>query len=109
MTGKRQKVSQFQVILKVNNKSESYRIPANLFVTLKNDLNPYRFAAVPTKAVKCIETGKVFRCARDAMLWLIKEKVTNNYNADTLIKAACKREHNVSCGFHWCFVDSSEG
>ncbi len=102
---KKQKVSEFQVVLKVNDKSESYRLPEKLFNEIKMSIEPYRSKCPPLKAIKCIETGEVFRCSRDAMKWLFKEGKTNNYNADILIKAACKRERNIYSGYHWEFAN----
>lgn len=107
-TQKREKVSPYQIILKSNDKSESYRIPEIMFISIKHYLKPYRSKTVKIKAVKCIDTGKIFRCAREAMMWLIQEGKTSNYNADNLIKAACKRERNIFCGFHWEFVDNQK-
>ena len=53
-------------------KSCNYRVPKELFLKFQEELAQYRSESAKPKPVRCIETGKVFRCARDTYKWLIE-------------------------------------
>lgn len=100
------KLSPFNIILKDNNKSESYRVNEKLFNEIRNKLTPYRSYAPLSKSVRCIETGEIFKNAYMATVWLVQNGITNNYSAYGLIKAACKKQKNSAYRYHWEFVEN---
>ena len=86
-------------------KSFNFRIPEDLFLKFQRELAPYRSESAKPKPVRCIETGKVFECARLAHKWLYDKGVSTSYSADSVIKTACKDKNRTAYGFHWEFVE----
>ena len=86
-------------------KSCNYRVPKELFLKFQEELIQYRSESLKPKAIRCVETGDVFRCARDTITWLHKKGVTTSYSVDSGIKFACKNPKRTAYGFHWEFVE----
>jgi len=86
-------------------KSCNYRIPKDLFLKFQKELAEYRSESVKPKPVRCVETGKVFRCARDTYKWLIENGASTSYSVESGIKAACNNPKRKAYGFHWEFVE----
>lgn len=49
------------------------------------------------RRVKCIETGEVFKSAKDAALWIKAEATT--------IRAVCRGDRETVRGYHWAYVE----
>ncbi len=99
------KLSQFQIIMKNGTVSESYRISESLFATIRETLAPYRSNNIPSKPIKCIETGIIFKNANHAKKWLFKNNLTTSITADATIKSACKGQRPLAYGYHWEFIE----
>ena len=100
------KRSAFIVRLESNeNASETYRPTEDLFLEIKEKIKPYRSLGIKAKRVRCIETGEIFRCAKQAANWLKKMRLTYSYNADSIVKDACKGKKETAYGYHWEFVE----
>lgn len=98
-------VSKYVIRLQENGKTQfSYRISKELFDAIKKEVAPYRSLQAQPKKIKCVETGRIFRCAREAVDWLYEMNLTENYSADISIKAACKGQKTKAYGYHWEFV-----
>ena len=85
-------------------KSSNYRVPKELFLKFQKELAQYRSKSIKPKAIRCVETGDIFRCARDTHRWLHEKGVTTSYSVDSGIKFACKNPNRTAYGFHWEFV-----
>lgn len=83
---------------------KTYRVNKNLFLEIQEKVKPYRSKQQLSKMVRCIETGKIFKNAKAANLWLISEGITSNYHADIAIKQVCKGKKESACGYHWRFT-----
>ena len=100
------KRSAFIIRLESNeNASETYRPTEDLFLEIKEKIKPYRSLGIKAKRVRCIETGEIFRCAKQAANWLKKMRLTYSYNADSIVKDACKGKKETAYGYHWEFVE----
>lgn len=100
------KRSAFIVRLESNeNASETYRLTEDLFLEIKKKIEPYRSIGIKAKPVRCIETGEIFRCAKQAANWLKKMRLTYSYSADSIVKDACKGKKETAYGYHWEFVE----
>ena len=86
-------------------KSCNYRVPKELFLKFQEELIQYRSESIKPKAIRCVETEEVFRCARDTHRWLHEKGVTTSYSVDSGIKFACKNPKRTAYGFHWEFVE----
>lgn len=99
--------SNYRIELKQENiKMGTYKVPKEVFVSIQGDIEQYRSLGIPCKKVRCIETGEIFRNAKDASRWLanIQECYYNKYNPD-LIKQCCRGKQKTSYGYHWEFVN----
>lgn len=86
-------------------KSCNYRIPKELFLKFQEELAQYRSESAKPKAIRCIETGKVFRCARATYKWLEEKGLQVSYSFEARIKKACYNPNRTAYGFHWEFVE----
>lgn len=102
------KLSPYQIILRDSNGSESYRVSESFFKTLREAVEPFRSKIEPSKTVKCIETGEVFKSATYAKKWLITTGITDSCLADVVVKSACKGRRKLAFGYHWEFVKENE-
>ncbi len=98
------KLSPFQIIMKDNTSSESYRVNESFFKTLRKILVPYRSSLVASKPIRCTETGEIFKNANWVKKWLKQNNITNNPSADAVIKGACKGQRLSAYGYHWEYV-----
>ena len=101
-------MAKFTITLKENDNSMgTYKINSRLFDTLKKYLEPYQSFQPKAKKIRCIESGEVFDCARDAGKWVefVKEIYYCNFD---LIKQTCKGKQKTSYGYHWEFVTSKD-
>lgn len=99
------KLSPYIIAMKVDLKTEYYRVSEKMFQQIKNKLAPYRSIAPRPKKVKCIETGEIFESANNAKCWLIRTGITDNPSADGGIKKVCKGNQTSSYGYHWQFIE----
>jgi len=104
----KRKMNKYSVTLRENDKNScTYKIDQKLFDTLKKYLEPFRSLQPEARKIRCIETGKVFDCARKASEWL--EFITEReYCNMDLIKQACRKKNGSSYGYHWEFADKKE-
>lgn len=104
-TNDKNTVSKYVIRLQENGKTQfSYRISKELFEAIKKEVAPYRSLQAKPKKIKCIETGKTFRCAREAAGWLYEMNLTESCSADMAVKAACKGQRTKAYGYHWKFI-----
>lgn len=97
-------LSKFRITLKEgNNATETYRVPEELFKNIQESLSFYRSESPAPIAIKCIETGECFNCAKAAAVWLQKMGIPITYTAPTRIKNACRKQ-NLVYGYHWEFI-----
>ena len=95
-------MSKYAIRLQENGKTQfSYRISKELFEAIKKEVAPYRSLQAQPKKIRCIETGKIFRCAREAAGWLYEMNLTESYSADISVKAACKGLRTKAYSYHW--------
>ena len=96
----------YTVILKQDDiKMGSYKISPQRFHKLHKTVEPFRSLPAQSKNVRCVETGKIFKNAREASRWLsyINESYFNTFSS-TLIKQCCRGKQKTSYGYHWEFV-----
>lgn len=86
------------------NAQETYRVPEDLYWEIKEQISSFRSFSTQAKPVRCLETGDIFHCARNAAAWLYDRQVTTNCSADSIIKAACHGKRDGAYGYHWEFV-----
>ena len=86
-------------------KSSNYRVPKELFLKFQEELAQYRSESAKPKAIRCIETGEVFRCARATYKWLEEKGVQVSYSFEASIKKACYKPNRTAYGCHWEFVE----
>ena len=99
--------SSYRIVLKQEKiKIGTYKIPKEMFDIIKSDIQKYKSLGIPCKKVRCIETGDIFKNAREASRWLtnIKEQFYNKYNPDH-IKQCCRGKQKTSYGYHWEFIN----
>ncbi len=97
--------SRCKIILKQEEiKMGTYKIPEKMFNGLKSDIEKYRSFGIPTKQVRCVETGQVFKSASEACLW-VEFVIETNYCNKDLIKQCCRGKQKTSYGYHWEFVN----
>lgn len=99
------KLSIFQIILKDDIKTESYRVNEVFFITIRKMLAPYRSVVAASKSIRCIESGEIFKNANRVKTWLLKNNITKSKNADAVIKSVCKGQRLSAYGYHWEFVE----
>lgn len=98
------KPHKFSITLRENGANScTYKVNRKIFDTLKKYLEPFRSLQSQAKKIKCIETGQIFNCAREACHWL--EAKHNIYCRMNLIKQACKGKQKTSYGYHWEFIE----
>ena len=99
------KLSPYQILLKNNEQTESYRVGKSFFETLRQILEPFRSKSAPSKAIRCIETGKIFNNANSVATWLTEQGLTQNYHANTIIKNVCNGKQKRAYGYHWEYAE----
>jgi hypothetical protein len=57
------------------------------------------------RPVRCLELGRVFHSARDAMRCLREEGLTKSTSKSGHIGEVCKGYPETACGFHWAYVE----
>lgn len=98
------KETTYTVILREKQTSiGTFKIPQNLYDRLVKELEPYRTHAQEAKKIRCIETGQIFKSAREASHWVMDNNKIE-YCDMNLIKQTCKGKQLTSYGFHWEFV-----
>ena len=76
-------------------------------ITLIED---YRSYPIKSKPVRCIENGKIFNSAMQAVKWLSEFGIECNYKNANKIKKICKGlgRTEKAFGFHWNYVNNSD-
>ena len=97
--------SGYRIILKQEEiKMGTYKVPVKMFNSIKADIEQYRSVGIPSKKVKCIETGNVFESAWEAARWAAFARERSYCDMD-LIKQCCRGKQKTSYGYHWEFVN----
>lgn len=97
--------SRYRIILKQEEiKMGTYKVPVKMFNSIKADIEQYRSFGIPSKKVRCIETGKVFENAGEAAQWVAFVRERSCCSID-LIKQCCRGKQKTSYGYHWEFVN----
>lgn len=97
--------SRCRIILKQEaTKMGTYKVPERIFNSIKASIEQYRSVGIPSKKVRCIETGNVFESAWEAARWaaFVGER---SYCDMDLIKQCCRGKQKTSYGYHWEFVN----
>ena len=81
-----------------------YKVNEKTFNEIKEKIAPFKSEGIPSKRVRCIETGQIFKNASKAADWLEFIQETNYRNSD-LIKQCCRGKQKTSYGYHWEFVN----
>ena len=99
MTKNVRKKGKFSIILREDDSNQcSYKIKY---------LEPFRSYQAKPRKIRCIETGQIFKSAREAGYWVEANRKIP-YCDMNLIKQACKGKQKTSYGYHWEFVEDSE-
>ena len=94
----------YLVILKQEEiKMGSYKISPQRFHKLINKIEQFRSFPEPSKNVRCLETGEIFKNAREASKWAAFVRECDYCDSD-LIKQCCRGKQKTSYGYHWEFV-----
>ncbi len=96
--------SKFTIVLKAENKMETYRVSEKLFKKIKEIIAPYRSICPSAKAIRCIQINKIFKSARDVACWLCEKGLTKSSKANERIKNAC-RKNRRAYGLNWEFIE----
>lgn len=98
-------MEKYLVMLEKNGKSEGrYKIDKDLFGQIKARIRPFRSKPVEAKAVRCIETGQIFKCASEAQAWVYHQGLTTTMNYEA-IKKVCKGIRETMYGYHWEYIN----
>ena len=96
--------NKYRIILKQEDvKMGTYKVKQKHFFEIKQKIDKYRSLPEQKKKIRCVETGIVFECARDASKWVefVREI---DYCRMEYLKLACKGKRKTSYGYHWEFV-----
>lgn len=94
----------FYIVLKQEEvKIGTYKVPENFLLYIGEKLEQYKSLPEPSKNVRCIETGQIFRNASEASKWAAFVHECYYCNS-SLIKQACRGKQKTSYGYHWEFV-----
>lgn len=104
MLNNTEKVSPYNIILKFNSNSESYRVSKELFVQLRKELQPYRSITNQHRVIRCVETNQIFTDSYHAVNWLIENKLVKKYSACIEIRNACNGNIESAFGYHWEYI-----
>ena len=80
-----------------------YKVDIKKFNKIKEKIEEYKSVGYPSKKVKCIETGQIFKNASEACRWVEFVREGGFCNKD-LIKQCCRGKQKTSYGYHWEFV-----
>ena len=107
---KGEKMTKFYITLTENYDTKTYRLTEEMFMSLCFRLEPYRSYAVKSKPIRCIENGKIFNSAMQALKWLSDFGVECSYNNANKIKKVCKGKgrEEKAFSFHWRYVNESD-
>ena len=97
--------NKYRIILKQEDvKMGTYKVKQKHFFEIKQKIDKYRSLPEQKKKIRCVETGIVFECARDASKWVefVREI---DYCRMEYLKLACKGKRKTSYGYHWEFVE----
>jgi len=108
MSHYQEKASPYNIILRFNGKSESYRVSKEFFQQIRKELQPFRSTTNQFKLIRCVETGEVFENAYKVMPWLLKNNIKGGYSACIEIRKACNGKIKSAYGFHWEYVAKSQ-
>lgn len=103
-------MTKFYITLTENYDTKTYRLTEEMFMSLCFRLEPYRSYAVKSKPIRCIENGKIFNSAMQALKWLSDFGVECSYNNANKIKKVCKGKgrEEKAFSFHWRYVNESD-
>ena len=102
-------MEKYLVILEKNGLSEGrYKVDKELFGQIKARIRPFRNQPVQPKAVRCVETGQMFRCASDAQTWVFEQGLSNSLTCYAAIKKVCKGLKDTMYGYHWEYVGTNQ-
>ncbi|MGN0004531.1 MAG: hypothetical protein ACI37Z_00930 [Candidatus Gastranaerophilaceae bacterium] len=97
--------SNFRIILMQEEiKMGTYKVPKKMFDKIKSEIEQYQSFGAISKKIRCIETDKVFKNAREAAHWVAFVKERNICSMD-LIKQCCRAKQKTSYGYHWEWVN----
>lgn len=85
-------------------KMGTYKVPEKMFEKIKSEIEQYQSFGAISKKIRCIETGKVFKNAREAAHWAAFVRERNICSMD-LIKQCCRGKQKTSYGYHWEWVN----
>ena len=102
------KMAKFTITLTENYDTKTYRIDEGMFLSLGIRLAEYRSCAIKSKSVRCIENGKIFDSAAQALKWLCEFGIEYSNNNVNKIKNVCKGRGRIEkvFGFHWQYVNN---
>ena len=103
-------MAKFTITLTENYDTKTYSISEEMFMALSFRLEPYRSYPIKSKPVRCIENGKTFNSAMQALKWLSDFGVECRFNNAEKIKRICKGKgrEEKAFGFHWRFANDSD-
>lgn len=97
--------SQYRIILKQEDvKMGTYKVPEKIFKKIKSKIEQYQSFGTPSKKVRCVETGEVFKNANEASKWAAFAR-ERSYCEPDLIKQCCRGKQKTSYGYHWEFAN----
>lgn len=106
MAKKKLKMSPYIIRMTIDEQnSETFRVNQDVFSTVKNLIKPYQSFKNKPKKVRCIETGEIFKHAKEANDMLIQKGISYSHDAYNRIKEVCNKKKESAYGFHWEFVE----
>jgi len=97
------KVKYTAILKQEDIKMGTYKLNKKQTNSLIKKIEKFRSLPEPKKKIRCIETGQVFDCARDAAEWVEFVREIDYCKMD-YIKLVCKGKHKTCFGYHWEFV-----
>ena len=97
-------MNKYTITLEENKNIKNYKIKEDLFLFLINKLKPFQNFSQPSKPIKCIETGEIFKNARHASNHIKNLGLSDSRSIDAAIKRVCKGQRESAFGYHWEFV-----
>lgn len=80
-----------------------YKVDIKKFNKIREKIEKYKSEGYPSKKIRCIETGQIFKNATAACRWVEFVREVDFCHKD-LIKQCCRGKQKTSYGYHWEFV-----
>lgn len=83
----------------------TYRVSKEIFLSVTKKLKPCQSFRQEPKKIRCVETGEIFKNAKEVNELLIQQGKSTSYSAFSRIKDVCNKKREKAYGYHREFID----